>query len=181
MSEEEFRTVAGAVEHEVDARYGWDAGVAIGRFLHALQEGRILGRECRGCERVLVPPRMFCERCFRPTDGWKQVEDTGVVQTFSICHVSWDMQRLDTPQIPAVISIDGSDGGLLHLLGEIAPEDVRVGMSVRAAWKPVGERTGSILDLAYFRPLGGPGGSSSERERASGSPPADDPGVGGEG
>jgi uncharacterized OB-fold protein len=28
-------------------------------------------------------------------------------------------------------------------------------MSVEAVWKPVGERVGSILDIAYFRPLGG--------------------------
>jgi hypothetical protein len=37
-------------------------------------------------------------------------------------------------------------------------------------WKPVGERTGSILDIAYFRPRGGRGGSRSEREGASRSP-----------
>ena len=169
LSESEFRGVVGGVDHAVDARYAWDVGVAIGRFLQGLREGRILARECRGCGRVLVPPRMFCERCFRPTDAWRRVESTGVVQTFSICHVRWDMERLETPEIPAVIRIDGSDGGLLHVLGEVDPADVRVGMEVEAVWRPVGERTGSILDLAYFRPR--PGGSSGERERAGGSPP----------
>src|SRR5581483_8270135 len=90
----QLRGATGAVEDAVDARYAWDAGVAISRFLGGLREGRILGRECRGCERVLVPPRMFCERCFRGTDAWVEVEPTGVVQTFSICHVSWDMKPL---------------------------------------------------------------------------------------
>jgi uncharacterized OB-fold protein len=28
-------------------------------------------------------------------------------------------------------------------------------MTVEAVWKPVGERTGSILDIAYFRPRKG--------------------------
>jgi hypothetical protein len=47
-------------------------------------------------------------------------------------------------------------------------------MKVEAVWKPVGERTGSILDIAYFRPRqGDPGGSRSERERASDSPPGE--------
>jgi uncharacterized OB-fold protein len=27
-------------------------------------------------------------------------------------------------------------------------------MAVEAVWKPVGERVGSILDIAYFRPTG---------------------------
>ncbi len=152
LSDAQFRGAVGAVDHAVDARYEWDAGVAVGRFLDGLAEGRILGRDCRGCGRVLVPPRMFCERCFRGTDSWVDVQDTGNVETFSICHVAWDMTPLDEPQLPAVISIDGSDGGFLHVLGEVAPDDVRMGMAVEAVWKPEVERTGSILDIAYFRP-----------------------------
>lgn len=152
LSETEFRSAVGAVEHAVDARYEWDTGVAVGRFLEGLREGRILGRSCSVCERVLVPPRMFCERCFRPTDAWVEVETTGTVQTYSICHVAWDMRALDEPELPAVVSIDGSDGGFLHVLGDVDPADVAVGMPVEAVWKHVGEREGSILDIAYFRP-----------------------------
>jgi hypothetical protein len=64
------------------------------------------------------------------------------------------MRPLDEPQIPAVIRLDGtSEGGFLHLLGEVAPDDVRAGMQVEAVWKPAGERVGSILDIRYFRPL----------------------------
>ena len=155
LSDEEFRSATGAVEDHVDARYAWDTGAAVGRFLAGLQEGRILGRECRLCKRVLVPPRMFCERCFRPTDRWVEVEATGTVETFSICHVSWDMQPLDAPELPAVVAIDGSDGGFLHKLAEVAPEDVRIGMEVEAVWKPEADRVGSILDISHFRPAGG--------------------------
>jgi len=155
LSEAEFRGAVGAVEDAVGAEYAWDAGVAIGRFLDGLEAGAIFGRRCRKCERVLVPPRMFCERCFRPTDAWIEVADTGVVQTFSICYVRWDMEPLDPPEVPAVIAIDGSDGGFLHKLGEVATQDVAIGMAVEAVWKPEAERTGSILDIAYFRPRRG--------------------------
>jgi len=152
LSDAEFRSAVGAVDHRLGAKYSWDAGVAVGRFLDGLRGGKILGRECRRCERVLVPPRMFCERCFRETDAWIEVEHTGTVQTYSICHVSWDMQPLDPPEIPAVVAVDGSDGGFLHMLGEVEPDEVRIGMEVEAVWKPVGERIGSILDIAHFRP-----------------------------
>jgi uncharacterized OB-fold protein len=54
-----------------------------------------------------------------------------------------------------VIRLDGaSEGGFLHKLGEVDPDDVRIGMAVEAVWKPLAERTGSILDIAYFRPRG---------------------------
>ncbi|HEX5605206.1 MAG TPA: zinc ribbon domain-containing protein, partial [Candidatus Binatia bacterium] len=48
-------------------RYRWDTGEAIGRYLEELKRGRLIARRCDGCRRVLIPPRMFCERCFRPT------------------------------------------------------------------------------------------------------------------
>jgi len=153
LSEQEFRSATGAVEQRLDAVYDWDTGEAIGRFLDGLREQRILATTCDNCSRTLVPPRAFCERCFRLTDGWTEVPHTGSVATFSICHVTWDMQPLTEPQLPAVIRLDGtSEGGFLHLLGEVAPDDVRAGMKVEAVWKPADDRAGSILDIAYFRP-----------------------------
>jgi hypothetical protein len=97
---------------------------------------------------------MFCEQCFRPTDRWVEVEDTGKVNTFSICWVSWDMQPLEVPELPAVIEIDGASPGIgiMHKLGEVDPDAVRVGLEVEAVWKPEGKREGSILDIEYFRP-----------------------------
>jgi uncharacterized OB-fold protein len=154
LSDSEFRSATGAVEQRLDTLYDWDAGEAMGAFLDALREERILATTCVSCGRTLVPPRKFCERCFRPTDGWTEVPQTGTVETFSIVHVTWDMRPLDEPQIPAVIRLDGtSEGGFLHLLGEIAPDDVRAGIQVEAVWKPPSERAGSILDIRYFRPL----------------------------
>ncbi len=156
LSDAEFREAPGAVDDVLDVTYRWDAGEAMGAFLEAMSEGRIVATVCEQCGRTLVPPRKFCERCFRPTDRWTQVPDTGTVQTFSICHVRWDMVPLDPPEIPAVIRLDDtSEGGFLHKLGEVDPGDVRSGMEVEAVWKAAAEREGSILDIAYFRPRGG--------------------------
>lgn len=138
-----------------NVRYAWDAGVAIGRYLGELKRGRLVGRRCRQCERVLIPPRMFCEQCFVPTTEWVELQDSGTVQTLAICHISWDATRIDRPQVPAVIAIDGASPGhgILHLLGEVEPEKVVVGQRVRAVWKPAAERVGSVADIRYFRPF----------------------------
>jgi uncharacterized OB-fold protein len=154
LKDEAFREAVGAVDWEVDARYAWDTGVAVSEYLRGLKRGVIVARECRRCRRVLVPPRMFCEQCFRPTDRWVEVEDTGIVNTFSICHIRWDMEPLEEPELPAVIEIDGASPGIgfMHKLGEVAPDDVAIGMGVEAVWAPQDERRGSILDIRYFRP-----------------------------
>ncbi|MGH2692281.1 MAG: Zn-ribbon domain-containing OB-fold protein [Actinomycetota bacterium] len=154
LREPEFRQAVGAVDFAVDARYAWDTGIAVSEYLRGMKRGVILGRECRGCRRILVPPRMFCEECFRPTDRWLEVRDTGKVNTFSICFIRWDMTPLKEPEIPFVLEIDGASAGMgfMHKLGDVRPDDVRVGLEVEAVWKPEGEREGSILDIRYFRP-----------------------------
>ena len=137
---------AGVPRRDRSGRATAGRGLRLGRrrgdraFLDGLREQRILATTCDSCGRTLVPPRKFCERCFRPTDGWTEVPNTGTVETFSIAHVTWDMQPLEEPQLPAVIRLDGtSEGGFLHLLGEVAPDDVRAGMQVEAVWKPMDE------------------------------------------
>lgn len=147
-------------------RYAWDTGEAIGRYLEELKAGRLIARRCHGCQRVMIPPRMFCERCFRPTDEWFFVKDTGRVNTFSLCYVSWDVRRLRQPEIPAVIEIDGASPGMgiLHIIKNVAPKNVRVGMRVRAVWKPPSQRTGSITDIAYWAPLTAAPGKRASRK-----------------
>ena len=152
MDDAAFRAAPGAVEAAFDGRYRWDPGAAMGRFLDGLAEGTLLATVCPSCARTLVPPRAFCERCFRPIDDWVVVPDVGVVETYSRCHVSWDMHELDEPRYPAVIRLDGtSEGGFLHLLGGLDAEPT-IGMRVAAVWRPPDERIGSILDIAWFGP-----------------------------
>jgi uncharacterized OB-fold protein len=138
-----------------DAKYAWDTGVAIGKYLEGLKQGIILGVECDKCHRKMVPPRAFCEWCFKPIDNWIVLSDTGTVNTFSLCYVTWDVKRIEEPQIPAVIEIDGADKGMgiLHLLGEVNPKDVFIGMRVKAVFKPEKEREGAITDILYWKPL----------------------------
>jgi len=159
LTKAEFETGVLSTRWVPEARYAWDAGIAIGRYLEALQEGVILGSRCHRCKRTVVPPRLFCESCFRPMDEYVPLQDTGTVNTFSLCYVTWDVRRIDEPEIPAVIEIDGADPGMgiLHLLGEVKPEEVHVGMRVQAVWKPEEERVGAITDILYFRPIFGEG------------------------
>ena len=58
------------------------------------------------------------------------------------------------PVIMAMIRLDGTQGGVVHYLGEIKPEDVTIGMAVQAVLKPKKERKGSITDIKYFKPVG---------------------------
>ena len=147
---------------EVKSAYHWDAGLAMSRYLDGLKQGKITGVRCSGCRRTMVPPRAFCELCFRPIDEWVDLPDTGRINTFSVSFVNWDASRRQTPEIPVVVEIDGASPGMsiLHKMGEVGEtlEEVQsrlsVGTPVRAVWRPGDQREGSITDIEYFRPIG---------------------------
>lgn len=140
---------------EMHADFAWDAGIGIARYLEALKNGIILGSYCQTCRKTVVPPRTVCEWCYRPVDKYVQLQDTGTINTFSLCYVTWDVKRIKEPEIPAVIEIDGASRlhGIMHKLGEVKPDEVHIGMRVKAVWKKPEERQGAITDILYFKPL----------------------------
>ncbi len=162
LTDDEFREREASTAWTPRLEYAWDAGTAISRFLEGLRQGAIYGVRCRQCGRTVTPPRAFCELDFKPMDEWVKLSETGTINTFSICYVTWDMKPLRVPQIPAVIEIDGTSPrvGFLHLVGGVRGRtvdqirrQVRVGMPVRAVWKPPAKREGAITDILYFAPV----------------------------
>jgi uncharacterized OB-fold protein len=142
------------VSYRPMAKYSWATGIAVGRFLRGLKGGEILGTRCDQCGRIAVPPRIFCEWCFRRTGTWLKLPDTGTINTFSISYIATDTTRLKTPTIPAVIEIDSTGHtGFLHVIGEARPDEVRIGMRVKAEWVESEKRQGSITDIRYFKPM----------------------------
>ncbi|MBK5106953.1 MAG: Zn-ribbon domain-containing OB-fold protein [Anaerolineales bacterium] len=156
LSEEDIRQgKVLSVHDEMQAEYAWDTGQAISRYLAGLKDGIILGSYCSSCRRTVVPPRTVCEWCFHPMDHYLPLSDTGTVNTFSLCYVTWDVQRIKEPEIPAVIEIDGASPlhGIMHKLGDVKPDDVSIGMRVQAVWKPADQREGAVTDILYFKPI----------------------------
>ena len=137
--------------------YSWTAGQAMSRFLNELKNGKLIATKCEKCGRIIFPPRIYCELCYKPIDGWVYVKDTGTVQTFSISYIDPDARPLEKPVIVAVIAVDGASPnmGIMHILGEVEPEKVYIGMRVKAVWKPENEREGAITDIKYWKPLEG--------------------------
>ncbi len=139
---------------EIPIQSRYTAGIAGETFFRAIkEEGRILGTYCPNCDLIYVPATMFCERCFAELDEWVEVESEGIVFSYTVLYRDLDDQPLDPPAILAYVRLDGSDGGLVHYLGEVEPDEVFIGMEVEAVFKEANERQGSILDIAHFRPI----------------------------
>lgn len=119
---------------------------------------RIQGVRCPSCERVLVPPREYCDTCYVRTGEWVDVADTGVIKAFSIIHLEFVGQVREPPYVYAEIVLDGSATRLIHAIGGIdvgeAKEKLQIGMGVKAVWKE-GEPVGTLEDISHFEPIFG--------------------------
>jgi hypothetical protein len=138
----------------MEADYIYTLGLAGERFFKEIKEnGRIMGTRCKRCNLTYVPPRIYCERCFEKLEEWIEVSPRGTVYTFTIAHIDINGSKLEQPTIYAVIKIHGANGGLVHKISEVSPENVKIGMQVEAVFKPKEEREGSINDIKHFKPI----------------------------
>jgi uncharacterized protein len=141
---------------DIPIRSRYTAGVAGERFFREIKDNaRFMGTRCEACDLVYVPAVMFCERCFTQLDEWLEVPSQGTVFTYTVLYRDLDDHVLDPPAVMAYVKLYGTDGGLVHYLGDVDPEEVEIGMEVEAVFKDPAERQGSILDVACFRPVQG--------------------------
>lgn len=141
-------------EGQIPMSYIYTVGRAGEKFFREIINGKIFGVKCNQCNIIYVPPRIYCEKCFeRLEDNYLEVGTKGKVHTFTQCYETYDGLRKETPSIVAVIRLDGTEGGLVHWLGEVEFKEVYFGMPVEAVFKDKKEREGSILDIKYFKPI----------------------------
>lgn len=128
-------------------------GVAGERFFKAMRDNQhLLASPCPKCADFLLPPKMYCERCFEETtDDWVVLEGPGYVRSFTVLHRDLDEEPLQTPLIVAMVSWPEARGGLIHRLGGVEPDEVELGMAVEPVWSQ--ERTGAMSDIDHFRPV----------------------------
>lgn len=130
----------------------YSAGAVGSRFLIELRDNkRIMGTRCPRCNRTYVPARSICKDCFGELKEWVTVSDKGTLLTYCVCFVANPTQPTEPPITYGIVQLDGADTGFVHMLGEVDAEELRIGMRVQAVFKE--KRTGSILDIKYFRPL----------------------------
>ena len=130
----------------------YSAGAVGSRFLIEIRDNKkFLGTRCPACNRVYVPARSTCKYCFGQISEWVEVSDKGTLLTYTVDCQSNAMQPVEPPIIYGVIQLDGADTGLVHLLGEVDLEQLKIGMRLQAVFKE--KRVGSILDIKYFKPV----------------------------
>jgi len=126
------------------------------KFLRALEEGKLLAARTGDNGKVYFPPKEADPATGLELDQFLELQDKGTVTTYAIINIPFPGQRIKPPYVAAYVLLDGADIPFLHLVTEIDPADVRMGMRVQAVWKPREEWGLGIDNIDYFRPTGEP-------------------------
>lgn len=140
----------------VSLDYQYAASPEESAFYRGLNEGRIVGQRCPTCQKVYVPPRSACPADGTPTAEEVEVSQTGTITTFCIVNVPFLGQKITPPYVSAYVLLDGADIAVLHLILGVPAAEVRMGMRVKAVWKPREEWTYSLENIDHFEPTGDP-------------------------
>lgn len=140
----------------VRLNYEHTASPAETSYLHGLADGRLAGQRCPVCHKVYLPPRGACPTCGVPTTDEVALPDTGIVTTFCVVNVPFTGQRVQPPYVAASVLIDGADIPFQHLILGCEPGEVRMGMRVRAVWKPREQWGTTAENIGHFEPTGEP-------------------------
>jgi len=125
-------------------------------FLRALEQGTLLGARSGETGKVYFPPKEADPATGLELNNFVELPDKGTVTTFAIINIPFAGQRIKPPYVAAYVLLDGADIPFLHLVTEIDPSEVRMGMRVQAVWKPEEEWGLGIDNIDYFRPTGEP-------------------------
>ena len=126
------------------------------RYLIGLSQGKVIGQRCPACGKVYVPPRGACPVDGVPTTTDVELPDVGTITTFCVVNVPFQGQRVPSPYVAASVLLDGADIAFQHLILGCEPDEVRMGMRVKAVWKPREEWGTTAENISHFEPTGEP-------------------------
>ena len=140
--------------HRLEYPYSRSTGPVIGAFLTALRDGRFVG--ATGSDgRVIVPPTEYDPVTSDDVGELVDVGPGGVVRSWAWVAHPLRKHPLQTPFAWALITLDGADTALLHVVDAPGPEALSTGTRVTARFRPESERTGSMADVEAFVVEGG--------------------------
>lgn len=96
------------------------------------------GTRCTSCRRLFFPPRLLCPECRRKgtIENYK-FKGKGEVVIYTIVHQSSPNSNRRTPFVLAIIRLEEGPSLLSEVICE--PEEIYIGMKVKAAFRKIGE------------------------------------------
>ncbi|MGF6951580.1 putative OB-fold protein [Neobacillus sp. B4I6] len=146
------------MEEKWDITYQHSLGETAAHFYQTIiDQEKILGRKCDCCNRVLVAPRAYCDRCFENTSDWVEVGLEGTVEMYTVVYQGFKGLPAP-PYCIAYVTLDGADTAILNYIKGIewttdnVAQNIKVGDRVKVKFSD--RKEGRITDF-WFEKVNG--------------------------
>jgi uncharacterized OB-fold protein len=121
-----------------------------------LNEEKIMGSKCKKCDALYAPPRPICIKCHGSEMEWVEMKGEGTLSAFTCIAVGPPFMIAEgynrkNPYVSGVVELDGGVRVDARIEGVDAsrPEDIKVGMPLRAKFLHRGEGDKTETYLAF--------------------------------
>lgn len=107
--------------------------------------GELRVQHCLTCGRHQHYARLLCSHCGKETLEWVTASGAGTVYSFTVIRqngVPPFNERI--PFVVATVDLDEDGARLIAAMPDVEPQDARIGMRVRAAFRPAGDEFGFV-------------------------------------
>ncbi len=136
--------------------YRYTPGTVSSDFLRSIKEGKIVGRRCPKCTKVILPPRGSCSMCGELLGEEVECKNTGTLVTFAVVNVNFANRVVDLPYVTGEVCFDGADTTTTILLANCPIDQVRMGMRVQAVWLPEDQWDYTLANIDHVEPIDEP-------------------------
>lgn len=138
--------------------YQYTVGPQAAAFFEGLQRGEMLGSACEQCGQVSVPPKAFCEKCFKRVSKMTPVGLCGTIAASTVVTTAFE----GGPEVPycvAYVTLDGASTATANYVRGLdlrepvtsLPREIAPGACVAVRFAR--ERRGRLSDF-WFVPAG---------------------------
>ena len=146
-----------SVRTPIRLEYDFRPSASAQSYLRAYAERRIIGHRSPVDGAVFIPPRGVDPRYGVAISEEVDLPDTGHVGNFCVTHLPIPGRKgLEVPYVSAWIHLDGAAVGFLGLVSGCPHDEVRIGMRIRAVWKPDDELEATPENIRHWEPTGEP-------------------------
>lgn len=113
-------------------------------FWQGCRSGELRYQRCDACGCANFPPTEHCRQCLSADVRWERGAGLGEIYSWTVVHRPVTAE-FSPPYAPAIVTLDEGYQMLTNVVG-VAPEQLRIGMRVRAEFHAVGPD----VTLPYF-------------------------------
>ncbi len=127
---------------EIPLYFLYTTGVAGERFFNGLKDGKLISSICPECGKRYLPPRIYCEECFREIEKFVEVESSGIIESFTDVYLTVEEERLKEGVRLALVRVEGTDG---RLILKSLDKNLKIGGRVKIVFEK--KRKGDMKDI----------------------------------